>query len=365
MNLSPSTIYELLFLMTIVGLVALDAAVVVPLRLLLRKWPSVWRKALAIHTVALLAMFALLWPILAGVPWLRYVGITPATLIGFGLFAAAADGLRALQVDRLADPAAGRRVSPWIILVAGGLLAAIVARQTVAADEGKEAVSDIYWASLIMPALQRQSPEREIIPALLRDFPEEGDAILRAYIHRQRDAALRQPGLRTLLPFPREEVRQLIRSKHADIARAPDAQLAAVAAHLAWFADFIAAMPQSCASAAGGGTAVVPEPGVDRIASPQDSRRLGQMVAASLDAARAGIDHPVQRPLSSDRLLALDAEFQRTLPAGLAAIASQRASVAAATSQQRCAVYTARLKWIATLPPEKAAYLFRQGMPAG
>ncbi|MEG3152941.1 hypothetical protein U1769_23870 [Sphingomonas sp. ZT3P38] len=360
MNLSPSAIYELLFVSAIAMLAVIDAATVIPLRLLLKKWPSVWRKALLVHIAGMLVMLVLLRPISNVLLWLRYVGITPATLIGFSLLVAIGDGLREMQTQRLADPFANRRVNPWIILVAGGLLAAIVARASVAADEGKDAVEEAYWASLIIPSLQRQSPEREIIAALQRDFPEKGDEILRAYIQRHRDATQHDPARKALSPFPFTEIRHLIESKRADIARAPDAQLAEVAAHLAWLADDIAGLPKSCASAAIGGPTIVPEPGIDQLTSPRDRQRLGQMLAASLDAARAGIDHPVRRTFSNERLLALYAEFQQTLPPELAAVLKQPAHLTVATPQQRCAVFTAYLKWIARQPPEKAAYLLSQ-----
>jgi hypothetical protein len=324
------------------------AAIVIPLRLLLRRWRSLWPKTFAVHAAATVAVFLLIVPITRYFPPLQYVGLLTGTLICFCVTAMLADGTRAWQRERLIDPATGWRISPWNCLVAIGLAGAAAARFTLPATERIADFDKARWGSSIIHAMEARSPDREILPALWRDFPDDADRILTRYSAAIQSRGLNSRGKWVLPAFPFADLRRLITSKRSDIARAPDRQLMAINAYFPWFADLLTTMPKSCASIAAGGDSVE-EPGTDVAAPEADRIRVGQMYAAVLDAARAGIDHPVDRMLSPARRASLEGEFRRTLPARLQPIAET------ATGQDQCAILLARYRWIARLYPESAA----------
>lgn len=350
MRLSTPVLYELAFAATLLLMAALGAAVVVGLRLLLRRWPSVWFKTAVIHAANLAALLFVFPRLVAYLPLSEYLALLNSTLLSFWLGFLIADSARVARWVSL-PPEDRRRtwqpVAIFVLLLLGGMACA---RGTVRSAEGKDALETARWAAPVLQVLRKRSPEREILEAMGRNFPDDLERLLQSYIAQARTAKRDQSGRVALPKFPYREVTKLLRARRADIARASDAELANLARSLASTVRLIESSSAHCTGV--GSEFALEQAYADQSADPASARGLGVMLAAALTAARNGIDRPVARTFSEERTAELYARFADAYPRAAAALESGRTA-----GPEQCRAIAAQMRWIAELPEEDAAYL--------
>jgi hypothetical protein len=320
------------FALAMAKLLGISAVVVGGLRLLLRRWQSLWGKGLAVHVVNIGLNLFVMPTVLPSVAAL----FTNGALLLFLLLVMAADLARALLMRNGA-----RRFAPGAAFV-GILVLALAA----AWFSTRAAATALAFQQTALRTLLGQSPEREILPALTRDFPDDAQPLLQAY------AAALRPGE----PVPRfalAPVDKLIAQKSALLATAPDAELLRVAQAMRDLVHGYASFPAACAAIVTG-RRPVNGPNLAAPASARDRHTLGVFMASMLDAMRAGRDQPVQRPYDSAAQAALTRDFASRLPASLRGSAPNMLS-----DTQGCAMSTAYVDWLASLPGAQAAQYLR------
>jgi hypothetical protein len=197
------------------------------------------------------------------------------------------------------------------------------------------------------------------LASLKRNFPNEYQAMATETVRQLR--AVRAEGKSGPAVEQRlgEELGYRILAMTASKSGAlPKAPTPALNAYSRAMRDYVASLektaPQSCAALAMGRTGG-PEPALP----PAAREASGRMMAARLDLARAGLDHPVERDLKTPprkALEALAAEMKRR-DASLASYAERQYGASMLTPPKRCSLAILYYSVLADLPPETSALL--------
>jgi hypothetical protein len=325
----------ILFSVAIAMLLAVTVLVVGGLRWLLRGWRSVWVKGFLVHIVNIVAIL-LLMPLF---PVQAFSIFTNGTLLHFLLLLTVADLARASLAQRTDRIPRHAPMAAFIALLVGAI-------GTSWLETYRQNAAFMYW-QLGAHALYGYSPEREYLPVLRQAFPTEAQRILDAY-----DAQLHAGGQegKTVFPrFPLEQVTQLLKEKRPFLAKAPDAYLVVLARKTQAYMARQAKFPAACAVFARG--QVGTDPYFGELASMEDREAAGDLLAASLAATGAGMNHPQTRNFDAVQLAALEADFRSSLPLGPGTVATM-------SDDQACQVTLLYAEWLASLSdPQVAEYL--------
>lgn len=231
-----------------------------------------------------------------------------------------------------------------------GLAATIIA---------KKPVTDETIAADIERGMASTEGGRLYLESIKRNFPDDHRALVASLVQlvRQSEAKGDTPEVRQQLQqraMARAE--ELLARHRPAVVRAPPLPLSALARASR---DFVAQAereaPEICAAYALGA------PTLEQVRTMPDSLRLPatRMTVAMLDAARAGLDTPVQRdftrpPQAMPRLLA---KVKAQLPPALNAIVGDANAMAARPVADRCRIAVAYYSGMASLPPEDSANL--------
>lgn len=335
-------LYEFSFAVGLLLLAAVELVIVLALRLLLRRWRTLWAKTLVVHALAIPALFVAFYFRAHVFLPTAFMGTTNGDVLTLGGGFMLADGLRAWLQSRA--PAPGRqRWLPWLASAAVVLLFAGMTRVGADAEGGRQALHEHAIGVSAHRLLVRGAPGREIMPALAQAFPAEANSIVGRY-RAQAIADYRQ-GERLAPKFPFRDIDRLIEAHADDIVRAPDAALHELAKTLPGVAQTEVFCPAIAASQG--------QPhglDLDAPAPEEELRRLGVFTAAQLRAARAGIDNPAPRQFTAERTASLFAEYVRRHPGS----ALQEDELPLLDSCEEAVKFS---EWIASLSPTDSAYM--------
>ena len=350
--MTTTALYDLIFVVAVMLLVAASASAVASLRWAFRHWSSIWLKTAIIHVVNFIFVFMFVVPfVLNRVPLFSFVEMTNGAIVDFCLSFLAADALRCWRksyLKKVRDKKPIRRFEPEVLFLIVLLLGILQVRRSVHYQEGINLLEANRSGGAIFKGPSIRSPDREIIFALRNTFPSELDGLSTSYLAEASGSSVSpQPD------FLVAEADRFVLAHRADIARAPDTALANVAQASAGQFDYAVRRGWMCGSFANDGRPIS-GPGVDDPASDDVKKRAGELTAALIFAAKAGIDHPVERQYSVSHLHGIEAQFRKSLSGELLTALDHPD---ASTGQERCHILAARLHWIAALDSDDAAYI--------
>jgi hypothetical protein len=237
-------------------------------------------------------------------------------------------------------------------------------------------VGSIFLGFGLLYGLARPATDRELIAelersmtqvpgaghylaSLKRNFPDGYQALATENVRQLRALRAQRKGGPAAEQRLGEELGYRILAMTASKSAAlPKAPTPALNAYSRAMRDYVASLektaPQSCATLALGRTG-----GPERVLPPAAREASGRMMAARLDLARAGLDHPTERDLSTPPRKALDdlaAEMKRR-DASLMSNAVRQYGALALAPRKRCSFAILYYSVIADLPPETSALL--------
>lgn len=272
--------------------------------------------------------------------------ITHGTLIDLATTALLAH-IAYVKLARAHDRAEERgpilRTARWAVpflMLLGGLVLAFKVSDTEQWRQFRQTFgsSTASYQSLIF------DPHNKIMMETLRkNFPEDFQRIVDAYAKEAEATMGNDPSRGPWPAFPLPPIYDLIRSHSADMARAPDANLIAIArtthAYFAWL--------KKEGAPCGMATSESAMKQIQWIGERPDAEKwpiLGAMIVAGLDAARAGMDRPVERQDDAKRTARLDAALASVIPPEIPAL------------MDGCSVQQRLYPWIESLPENDRVY---------
>ncbi|HEX8062824.1 MAG TPA: hypothetical protein VF535_06375 [Allosphingosinicella sp.] len=254
------------------------------------------------------------------------------------------------DVPQTLRPLAGARLAAVVAsILLGFALAYGLARPPTDRDmiaDLERGMNDAPGAGSYLASLKRNFPDE------YRTLATESVRQMRAYQAQGKGGPAAQERLGTELGY---RIVAMTASKSAALPKAPTPALNAYSRAMR---DYVASLektaPQSCAALALGRTGG-PEPALP----PAAREASGRMMAARLDLARAGLDHPTERDLSTPPRKAMEmliAEMKRR-DASLASYAERPGGALILTLPKRCSLAILYYSAMADLPPETSALL--------
>lgn len=345
MSPSLSATYELSVVFSLIAMSVLAASLILTVRVALRWWRQPWPKLYIAHIANVTVQFLAPPALYHVVPLYLFNGFVRGTTLVFCLGLMLADCARLGLRQR--ETAHGPRWRPAILFSCLFILTLVAARMTADEERGYAALDDYRLVKAAFSGLSGSSPGRELLPVMKRTFPGDFEPVMDAYMARVR-AANPQPEKRVDLPaFPIGPVARVLASHRADLARAPDAELANLARRMGQFAGYLAAIGDHCRGITGAGVRL-DEAYASEASSPADSQFVAVIVGSQLVAARAGVDHPTPHPVDAARSARLKTLFNASYPG---------ATTLMARPAGQCLAVAQYWQWISTLPSADAAYV--------